>query len=223
MKLTTDAVVFSYFGESLYVLLIKRNFEPFMGEYSLPGGYVLDDESTDFSVLRKLKEETNVELDYLEQLYTFGDANRDPRGRVVSVAYYGLINPAKHDLIENEHATSVEWVEINDALKLNLAFDHHSILVYGFERLQNKLKYEPIGFDLLTKYFSMTELWMLYCSILGKPLDRGNFVRKINSYNLLKKTSFKKQEQHMGRKAQLFEFNTKKYEELKIKGINFEL
>lgn len=222
MKLTVDAVVFSYHNEELYTLLIKRAFDPFKDMMALAGGFVNEDESTDQAVLRKLKEETNVDLDYLEQLYTFSDVERDPRERIVSVAYYGLIDPSKHDLLTNIHAKEVKWFPTTKVAYIPLAFDHGRIHKYALERLRNKLQYEPIGFELLPKYFSMSELHRLYEVILGKEIDRRNFVKKINSFGLLNKTTFKT-EGHVGRKAQLFEFNEEKYNELKLKGLNFEL
>lgn len=222
MKVTVDAVVFSYYEKELRTLLIKRAFEPYIDTFALAGGYLLDDETAEEGVLRKLKEETNVELDYLEQLKTFSRVDRDPRDRIITIAYYGLIDPSKHELITNIHAKEVKWFPAHSVPYIPLAFDHQEIYAYALERLRNKLQYEPIGFELLPKYFTMTELWELYNAVLGRELDRGNFIRKINRYNLLIETEFK-QKGEMGKPAKLFEFNKPKYDELKKTGLNFEL
>lgn len=222
MKVTVDAVVFSYHENELKVLLIKRAFEPFLDMFALAGGFLLDDESAEDGVLRKLKEETNVELDYLEQLYTFTDVERDPRERIISITYYGLIDPVKHDLVTNIHAKEVKWFPAYGVNYIPLAFDHKKIYDYALERLRNKLQYEPIGFELLSKYFTMNELWSLYNAILGHELDIRNFSRKILSYGLLNESTFK-QEGGVGRPSKLYEFNKEKYDELKKTGLNFEL
>jgi 8-oxo-dGTP diphosphatase len=222
MRLTVDAVVFSYIDETLHVLLIKRNFEPFLNCYSLPGAFVNENETTDEAVKRMLKNETNIELDYLEQLYTFSDVNRDPRERIVSVAYYALIKSTKHILKISEHATEVSWVEVGDAVTRDLAFDHHEILTYAIQRLRNKIQYEPIGFDLLPTYFTMGELHKLYEVVYGREIDRRNFNKKLIGTGLLKKTTFKNNPK-VGRKAILYEFDLNQYSKLKEKGYNLDL
>lgn len=222
MKLTVDAVVFSYINKELNVLLIKRAFEPYLGMLALPGGFINENESADDAVKRKLKEETNVDLDYLEQLYTFSEPNRDPRERIITISYFALINPVKHSLITNIHAKEVSWYPVNDIKFTPMAFDHMKIVDYAKTRLKNKVVYEPIGFELLPKYFSMSELFDLYCSILGDSIDRRNFIKKINSFGLLKETKFKTKG-HVGRRAKLYEFDQKKYEQLKKKGFNFDI
>lgn len=222
MNVTVDAVVFSYHEDELKALLIKRAFEPYLDMYALAGGFILNDESAEEGVLRKLKEETNVELDYLEQLKTFSDVNRDPRERIISIAYYGLIDPLKHTLIINKHAKDVKWFSIEEIKSMDLAFDHKKIFYYALDRLRNKLQYEPIGFELLPKYFTMTELWSLYCAVLGRKLDRRNFIRKIQGFGLLKESEIKSKGS-VGKPPKLYKFNYEKYKELKTNGINFEL
>lgn len=222
MKITVDAVVFAYINKELNVLLIERAFEPFLGKLALPGGFILDTETAEDAVLRKLKEETNVDLDYLEQLYSFTDPKRDPRERVISISYYALIDYSKFNLTTNIHAKQVKWIPVNKALKLKLAFDHKRIIEYGRTRLKNKIVYEPIGFELLPKYFSMVDLFDLYRTIVGDNLDYRNFVKKINKFKLLKKTDFKT-EGHVGRRAQLFEFDREKYLALQVKGFIFDI
>jgi len=222
MKVTVDAVVFAYIEKELNVLLIKRAFEPYLDQWALPGGFMNDDESADDSVIRKLKEETNVTLNYLEQLYTFAKVERDPRDRIISLTYYALINPINHELTTNIHAKNVEWVPMDKLNNRKMAFDHREIIDYAWVRLKNKVKYEPIGFELLPKEFTMSDLFDLYVAILGGKLDRRNFIKKINGFEILKKTK-NKTGGHVGRRAQLFEFNKEKYNKLKIKGFNFDI
>lgn len=223
MKVTVDAVVFAYINNELNVLLIKRAFEPFIDMWALPGGFMNEDESADSAIFRKLKEETNVTANYLEQLFTFTNVDRDPRERIISITYYGLINPINQNLLTNIHANDVQWFNIKYYMDhLKLAFDHYDIIKYGITRLRNKVKYEPIGFELLPKQFSMSELYDLYVAILGDVIDRRNFIKKINGYQLLKKTQHKTTG-HVGRRAQLFEFDKKKYDQLKKRGFNFDI
>ena len=222
MKVTVDAVVFAYIGKELHVLLIKRAFEPYLGQWALPGGFMNEDESADDSVIRKLKEETNVTLNYLEQLYTFAKVGRDPRDRIISLTYYALINPTNHELTTNVHAMNVEWVPMDKLDDRKMAFDHREIIDYAWVRLKGKVKYEPIGFELLPKEFTMSDLFDLYGAILRQPLDRRNFIKKINGFDILKKTK-NKTGGHVGRRAQLFEFNKEKYNKLKVKGFNFDI
>jgi 8-oxo-dGTP diphosphatase len=222
MKLTVDAVVFSYIENELKILLINRAFEPFKGQLALAGGFIEEDESTEQAVLRKLKDETGVDLDYLEQLYTFSDTLRDPRERIITVAYYGLIAPIKTEFSINKHVSNVDWYKYDNLYLYNIAFDHMKIINYGLERLRNKIKYEPIGFDLLPQYFTMTELWMLYCAIFDEEIDRRNFVKKFKKVNLLKEAPFKNSG-GVGRKAQLYEFDEERYLTLKKEGFNFDI
>jgi 8-oxo-dGTP diphosphatase len=222
MKVTVDAVVFAYIEKELNVLLIKRTFDPFKSKWSLPGGFIGDFEDAGNAVKRKLKEETNIDLQYLEQLYTFTSVNRDPRERIISISYYVLINPVNHNLATNVHASEVKWIPFNQVKLNRLAFDHGAIAEYGRKRLANKIKYEPIGFELLPKKFSMSDLFYLYQTVLGHPLDRRNFIKKINSFGLLKKTNIKT-EGNVGKPAELFEFDEKKYFEFLKNGFVFDI
>lgn len=222
MLVTVDAVVFAYIDKKLNVLLIKRAFEPFIDQWALPGGFIYENEDADFSVIRKLREETNVKLNYLEQLYTFTSIDRDPRQRVISISYYALINPKYEQLLTNVHATEVKWFDVDSLKNMKLAFDHKKIIDYARTRLRNKVKYEPIGFELLPKQFTMGDLFDLYRAILGTELDKRNFIKKINSFEIIKTTE-NKTGGHVGRRAKLLEFNKKKYNELKMKGFNFDI
>jgi 8-oxo-dGTP diphosphatase len=221
-NITVDAAVFSYIDEKLHILQIKRNIPPYENMYALAGAFIKDDETADEAVVRMLKDETGLEVDYLEQLYTFTNPVRDPRQRIISIAYYGLINSTNQTLKTSRHAKEVEWVEIKKAFSREMAFDHRHIMHYALQRLRNKLQYEPIGFELLPTYFTMTELYDLYCAILDEGLDRRNFSRKILSFGLLKETQFKKTGT-VGRQAKMYEFDKINYDRLKTKGFNFEL
>ena len=222
MLVTVDAVVFAYIEKELNVLLIKRAFEPFIDQWALPGGFIFENEDADTSVVRKLFEETNVKLNYLEQLYTFTHPKRDPRQRVISISYYALINPKYEQLLTNVHATEVQWFPIKKCATLDIGFDHYDIIRYAHTRLQNKIKYEPIGFELLPTKFTMNELCDLYKAIREQEIDHRNFTKKIRRFDLLKKTQ-QKTSGHVGRKAELFEFNKDKYNKLKLSGFNFNI
>jgi 8-oxo-dGTP diphosphatase len=160
IKLTVDAVVFGYESGNISVLLVRRKYQPFKNEWAIPGGFVLENENLEEAVQRELSEETGVKINYLEQLYTFGDLGRDPRGRVVSVAYFGLVKPNAFRLQASTDAKKAEWFDIKKLPKL--AFDHKKILKIAIDRLQGKITYEPIGFELLDKKFPFSDLEKLY-------------------------------------------------------------
>lgn len=222
INLAVDAVVFGYTSEDgLSVLLIQRKIPPFEGEWALPGGLVKENESLDDAVMRELKEETGVSINYLEQLYTFGEPKRDPRNRVVSVAYYGLVRPDVFHLLADTDALEAAWFNLDELPKL--AFDHQNILDLARVRLKGKITYEPIGFELLDKKFPFSELEKLYQTVLDKPIDRRNFKKKIMSYDFLEETTEKQVLKGAGRPGNLFKFNEKKYLDLKKKGINIDL
>lgn len=222
IKLAVDAVVFGYTSkEGLSVLLIKRDIEPFQKVWALPGGLVKDDESLEEAVERELKEETGVAINYLEQLYTFGKPNRDPRNRVVSVAYYGLVKPDAFEVQANTDASDAAWFRVQKLPKL--AFDHQQIIQVAIKRLQGKIIYEPIGFELLERRFPFSELEKLYQTVLGRPLDRRNFKKKILKFGFLEETDEKQQLAGAGRPGNLYQFNEHTYFQLKKEGINFEI
>ena len=220
IKVAVDAVVFGYQQKELSVLLIKRGIEPFKGNWALPGGLVLENESLEQAVERELSEETGVTIDYLEQLYTFGTPKRDPRNRVVSVTYFGLVSPNHFKITANTDAAEVQWFPIHELPKL--AFDHNLILTTALQRLQNKINYQPIGFELLKKEFPFSDLENLYQTILDRKIDRRNFRKKIMSFGILTETD-KIHQPSSGRPAKLFKFNAKKYKELAKKGFHFEI
>ncbi len=220
IKLSVDAVVFGYESEAISVLLIKRKYEPFKGKWAIPGGFVLNDESLEDAVERELKEETGIEINYLEQLYTFGNPKRDPRSRVVSVAYFGLIKPSSFNIYASTDADEVKWFKITELPKLS--FDHEEIFKLAITRLQEKITYEPIGFELLNNKFPFSDLEKLYTTLLGRAIDRRNFRKKILSLNILDELD-EKISKGSGRPANLFKFNNKRYFKLKKEGIIFEI
>ncbi|WP_405205749.1 NUDIX hydrolase [Aquimarina sp. LLG6339-5] len=220
IKVAVDAVVFGYKDKTLHVLLIKRDIEPFKNSWALPGGLVLENESLEDAVERELKEETNVTVDYLEQLYSFGKPGRDPRNRVVSITYFGLVKPEHHSIKADTDANDVAWFDVNELPEL--AFDHATILDAAKKRLRNKLTYEPIGFDLLADKFLFSDLEKLYMTILDKQIDRRNFRKKILSFGILEELKEKISEGR-GRPANLFKFNQKQYFKLKEEGFLFDI
>ncbi len=217
LRATVDIVIFTVREGSLQVLVVKRGVPPFEGQYAIPGGFLRQEESLEEAALRELYEETGVRNVFLEQLYTFGDPKRDPRGRVVTVAYYALIASDKLSLVAGADAAEAQWFPANNLPPL--AFDHKAIVDYACQRLRNKLEYTTVGFQLLPEKFTLGELQAVYEAILGKHLDKRNFRRKIGILGILKPL---REWQHTGRKpAQLFRFAASRFEKLKDKGILF--
>lgn len=227
--LTVDIVIFGVdlerISATLDVLLIRRAADPFAGMLALPGGFVEMDETLDQAAFRELKEETGIVPSYLEQLYTFSKVDRDPRERVISAAFFALVPSRQHSPIAGSDASQALWLDVN-RLNLNkpkfdfdFAFDHKDILELAVKRLQAKIRYAPIGFDLLPKGFTLAQLQRLYEVILQKPLDRSNFRKKIESLDVLCQTGGTAP----GRKAALYRFDKKKYEAAVQRGINFEV
>jgi len=202
IRVAVDIVVFTVQEQALKVLLIERGIAPFKGRYALPGGFVLAKETLEKAAFRELFEETGTRDVYLEQLYTFGDPDRDPRGRVVTVAYYALVPTDKSPLLAGTDAAAAGWYPV---LALpSLAFDHAKIVEYAVDRLRNKLEYTNLGFQLLPTKFTLSALQALHEAILGKPLDKRNFRRKVLGLGLVKPL---KEMQATGRKpAQMFSF-----------------
>ena len=219
--LTVDCVIFGYeaSASSLKVLLIRRKLPPFEGAWSLPGGFVQMEESVEAAAMRELKEETGVADVFLEQLYTFGAVERDPRDRVVSVAYYALVSLQRHPLQAATDASDAQWFELSALPKLG--FDHTEILGCAVERLRRKIRYEPIGFELLPETFTLSQLQKLYEQILERKIDKRNFRKKLLKMDLLIDTE-KKETGVAHRAAQLYQFNAKKYQLLKQNGVSFE-
>jgi 8-oxo-dGTP diphosphatase len=216
MQVAVDIVIFTIRSGALTVLLARRGVPPFEGQFAIPGGFVHEDEDLNQAALRELLEETGVTDVYLEQLYSFGDAGRDPRGRVITVAYFALISPDR-PLKAGTDAAEAKWWETG---KLPiLAFDHARILDYALERLRYKLEYTTVGFQLLPEKFTLTELQEVYEAILGKSLDKRNFRRKISLLRILKPLpEYRRSGQ---RPARLHRFIAARFEKLRDKGILF--
>jgi len=218
--LTVDCVVFGLDEADLKVLLIQRASPPFAGQWALPGGFVELDESLEEAARRELSEETGLDQVYLEQLYTFGAVDRDPRERVVSVAYYALVKLCDHRVQAATDARAAAWFSLDDLPRL--AFDHEQILEVAQQRLQGKVRYQPIGFELLPDKFTLRQLQRLYETILDRELDKRNFRKKILGMNLLEELD--EVETDVARRAaRLYRFDRRKYQKLTKRGFNFEL
>jgi 8-oxo-dGTP diphosphatase len=217
---TVDGVVFGFDEADLKLLLIQRKIEPFKGAWALPGGFVLPTEDLEAAVRRELADETGITRLYLEQLFTFGEPKRDPRERVISVAYYALVKLADHQLRAASDALDVAWFPVAELPKL--AFDHEKIVDVALRRLKAKVRYEPIGFELLADKFTLGELQRLYEAVLEQSVDKRNFRKKILGTELLDPLD-EYQQDVAHRAAQYYRFNRARYDQLKKRGFNFEL
>lgn len=220
--LAVDCVVFGLDEEDLKVLLIQRDLEPFAGRWALPGGFVRMDETVDDAARRELSEEAGIAVGriYLEQLYTFGAIDRDPRERVVSVAHYALVNLADHRVKAATDAREAAWFATHDMPRL--AFDHEDIVTMALERLRGKVRYRPLGFELLPPKFTLGMLQRLYEKILERELDKRNFRKKVLAMGLLEELDEVEQDV-AHRAARLYRFDKKRYRELEKEGFDFEL
>lgn len=217
--LAVDCVVFGL-DDDLQILLIKRDLEPFAGRWALPGGFVRMDETLDEAARRELEEETGVSRLYLEQLYTFGDRGRDPRERVVSVAYYALVKLSDHRVKAATDAREAAWFSVEDLPRL--AFDHEKIVQSALARLKGKVRYQPIGFELLPPKFTLSALQKLYEVVLERPIDKRNFRKKVLSMGFLEELDEVEQDV-AHRAARLYRFDKKRYTELAKEGFHFEI
>jgi 8-oxo-dGTP diphosphatase len=220
--LTVDAVVFGFDAEDLKVLLIERDLEPFAGggRWALPGGFVRVGESLEDAVRRELQEETGLSRVFLEQLYTFGNPGRDPREHTVSVASYALVKLSDHAVTAATDARDARWFPADDTPPL--AFDHSRILDAARDRLRAKVRYQPIGFELLPEKFTLSQLQRLYETILARTLDKRNFRKKVLALGVLRELDqFTREGAH--RPARLHSFDKKAYDRLLRTGFNFEL
>ncbi|MBX9724012.1 MAG: NUDIX hydrolase [Candidatus Obscuribacterales bacterium] len=212
VRITVDTLAFAVGQGSLEVLLVKRKYEPFKSFWALPGGFILDsDHSLEDAATRELYEETNVSNVYLEQLYTFGDKGRDPRGRVVTVAHLALLLQEKLELRASTDASGVAWWPISELP--SLAFDHEAIVHYGYQRLKYKVEYTPAAFKLLPEKFTLRDLQTVYEAILAKPVDNRNFRKKFLSSGVLQELNETSQEGSY-RPARLYCFSEQDFEKL---------
>ena len=218
--LTVDCVVFGLDDQELKVMLIQRGLAPFEGKWALPGGFVRVTETLEEAARRELAEETGLSEIFLEQLYTFGAVDRDPRERVVSVAYYALVNLSDHKVHAATDARDAAWFGVHDVP--SLAFDHSHILQMALERLRGRLRYQPVGFELLPKKFTLSQLQHLYELVLERQLDKRNFRKRVLAMDVLVETD-EVQQDVAHRAARLYRFDERKYRRLAKAGFHFEL
>lgn len=212
IRVTVDTVAFAIEQGSLEVLLVKRKYDPFKSYWALPGGFVDEtDDTLDQAAARELLEETNVGNVYLEQLYTFGDKGRDPRGRTVTVAYLALLRQEGFELKASTDARGVAWWKVNDLPEL--AFDHASIIAYARQRVRYKIEYSPAAFMLLQSKFTLRELQSVYEAVLGKAVDNRNFRKKFLNTGVLQELDETTQEGSF-RPARLYTFSLEEFEKL---------
>jgi 8-oxo-dGTP diphosphatase len=216
---TTDSVIFGFDGSNLNVLLIERGIEPYKGRWAFPGGFIRMEETAEEGARRELREETGVENVFMEQLQAFSGINRDPRERVITIAFYALIKQSDYQVIGGDDASKAHWFRLHEIPEL--AFDHDSILRVAMSHLKQKIHFEPIGFELLSDKFTMTQLQSLYESILEIRFDRRNFYKKMLSMDYIVPLD-EKMSNTTHRAARYFSFNREKYQELKEKGFRLE-
>lgn len=207
--ITTDCVVFGFDGKQLHILLIERGIDPFKGSWALPGGFMKMDETVEQGALRELKEETGVENIYLEQFGVFSAVERDPRERVVTVAFLALVRKSDFRLIAGDDAARASWFELDELPPL--AFDHRDIIAQARRRLPEMMRAKPIGFRLLDEKFSMNELQRLYEAVNDTTYDRRNFARKMSSTGLLRDEGVSQVAAH-NRYPNLYSFDEDAYE-----------
>lgn len=217
LLIAVDCIIFGFDSEDLKVLLIKRAFEPGLGQWSLMGGFVAADESANEGAVRILENLTGLTEIYMEQLYCFADVDRDPGGRVVSVAYFALIKIDDYspELLKQHNA---KWVSIKKIPPM--IFDHKKMIEMAKERLRQKVAAYPIGFELLPDKFTLSQLQNLYEAIYETTFDKRNFLRKILSIGVLKKLE-EKEKQGSKRGSFYYKFEHKKYQKLEKEGIKF--
>lgn len=193
-SVTVDIVIFTIQDKELKVLLVRRGLEPFKGEWAIPGGFVRIEESLEEAAKRELAEETGVRDVYLEQLYTFGEPKRDPRGRVITVSYMALVNSENIGLKATTDVSEAKWFSINNLPQV--AFDHEKILDYALKRLKWKFEYTTVAFSLLPKEFTISQLQNIYEIVFNKKFDKRNFVKKLLSLGILKEEGIKREVSH---------------------------
>lgn len=218
--LATDTVVFGFDGTSLRLLLTQREKEPFKHKWALPGGFVFMEETTEHAAKRLLQEKVGLKNVFIEQLFTFSEPDRDPRERIVSVAYYALVNSNQYELLAGRDTLKSEWFAFHELPKLG--FDHAKIVRTAIDRLKGKVNYQPIGFELLNEKFTLPQLQAVYEAILEAPIDKRNFRKKILSTDLL--IALEEKEKNVAHKAaRFYSFDKKMYKELSKKGFHFEI
>ena len=218
--LSIDCVIFGFKDGRLDILLVKHAEGISAGKWALPGGWITYGESVDDAAKRLLKSLTGISDIYLEQLKAFGDPNRFPLKRVVTVAYYALVNEESYSLIPGFTASDAQWFNVHEVPEL--IYDHNQILEFGYNHLKHKVRHEPIGFNLLPAKFTLLQLQELYEAILETRLDKSNFRRKLGKMKLLINCK-EKQKDVSHRAAGLYKFDKRIYVTLRKSGMVFEL
>lgn len=216
-SVTTDCVIFGFDGVKLKVLLVERGIAPYKGRWAFPGGFLNMDESAEEGALRELKEETGLEGAYIRQFYTFSAPQRDPRERVITIAYYALVR--MQEVKGGDDASDARWFALDEVPPL--AFDHDQILRKAEKTLRQQIHFEPVGFELLPEKFTIKQLQNLYEAILDMRFDRRNFYNKMRRLGMLELTGDTANPSQR-KEANLFSFNAEKYAELKSKGFQLE-
>ncbi len=211
---SVDVAIFSLRDKDLQILLVRRAHPPYQGRWAIPGGFIQAGESIDAAARRELREETSVQSVYLEQLYTFGAPKRDPRGHVITVAYFALV-PAEVTARAGDDAAEAAWHSIYQLPAL--AFDHDEIVGYALQRLRYKLEYTSVGFELLPNEFTLSELQAAYEIVLGERLDKRNFRRRILEAGILMETSRFRAGEGQGRPARLYRYRKNAVTEVKAR------
>ncbi len=219
VSVTVDCVIFGFKDNKLHLLTIKRSSDPEAGKWALPGGFLEVDETVEDAADRILQIMTGVKGVYLEQVKVFSELNRHPKGRVITIGFFALVNPKNFQLAPSTYASEAEWIEVDK--KPKLAFDHEEIFGAALNKLKREIKLRPIGFELLPSKFTLTDLQNLYEVIVKMKLDRRNFRRKIHSMNFLTKLDEKKRGAH--KEADLYKFDKKKYKALQQEGFTFNI
>ena len=214
---TTDCVIFGFDGTRLNVLLIARGIEPYKGRWAFPGGFIRMEETAEECARRELREEAGLEAAYMRQFHTFSTLDRDPRERVITIAYYALVQ--LRDVVGGDDAARAQWFPLDDVPRL--AFDHDAILRQAIAELRRQIHFEPIGFELLPPQFTMTQLQRLYEAVLGVKFDRRNFYNKMRHLGLLGESG-ETVTMPNRREAFLYSFNRESYDELKERGFRLE-
>lgn len=216
-SVTTDCVIFGFDGTKIHVLLVKRGIEPYKGKWAMPGGFLRMDECAEVGARRELEEETGLKTAYIQQFHTFTEPGRDPRERVITIAYYALVR--MQEVKGGDDAADARWFPIDEIPAL--AFDHDMILRMALKELRKQIHFEPIGFELLPDKFTIKELQNLYEAILDVRFDRRNFYNKMKHFEILQQLD-ETAKPTVKKEAYLFKFNPEKYNELKQKGFKLE-
>jgi ADP-ribose pyrophosphatase YjhB (NUDIX family) len=213
---SVDNLIFTWDQKELKILLIQRIKEPFKGEWALPGGLVGIDENLSDAALRVLRDTTGVDNAFIEQCHTFGEVARDPRDRVISVAFYACVQYERVEINPGIESSGVGWFAIHDLP--DLAFDHLDIINKAIELLKDKFKTNPISFELLPDEFTLSQLQKMVESLIQKPLDKRNFRKKLFRLGLLEELDHSQVKRQANRLATLYRFDKSKYKSIAEKG-----